>query len=362
MKSITTAMAAHLQGETTSLAMLWLLTLQDSTVMGFTNHDLDIVYGGVTFKASTGANMGAIESSADLSTSNLEIDALLTGNDIYQADVEAGRFNHATVTVSLVNFMDLTMGSVLLQTGITGAFTLQDGQFKAEVRSLNQILQQQMGELYTPICRASLGDSRCKVDLTPYTFTGTVTSLVNASTFIDTSLTQVGPNSSYIDTTGHKIPTVPPYTIKVAPPTGGAFVSNTSVTHNGGQIMGQVSPNPWKDHYVVAPDGTYTFDVHNKGELVDINYVYQIGYFAYGVVKWLTGANAGYEMEVKSFAPQVVTLAMLMPFPIQPGDTYKIVAGCDGQISSCKNRYNNVVNFRGEPYIPGPDFILRPQW
>lgn len=364
MKSITPAMAAHLQGEATSLAMLWLLTLKDGTIMGFTNHDQDIVYGGVTFKASSGANMGAIESSSDLSTSNLEIDALLTGADIKAADIEAGRFNFASVTVSLVNFMDLTMGSVLLQTGLTGQFGIQDGQFKAEVRSLNQILQQEMGEMFTPICRATFGDSRCKVNLAPLTFNGTVTSLVNSSVFGDTSLTQTGPTSSFTDTTGHKIPTVPPYTIKVAPPTGGAFVytAGGSVTHNGGVYMTYTTGTPAKDQYSVAPDGTFTFNSANQGEFVNINYRYQIGYFAYGFVKWLTGLNAGYSMEVKAFSPGVVTLAMLMPFPIQVGDTYQITAGCDGQDSTCKNRYGNIANFRGEPFIPGPDFILRPQW
>jgi uncharacterized phage protein (TIGR02218 family) len=66
-------------------------------------------------------------------------------------------------------------------------------------------------------------------------------------------------------------------------------------------------------------------------------------------------------MEVKQFAPGIVTLALPMEFPIVAGDTYTITAGCDKQFGTCKARYNNVVNFRGEPYIPGIDTVIKPQ-
>jgi hypothetical protein len=33
--------------------------------------------------------------------------------------------------------------------------------------------------------------------------------------------------------------------------------------------------------------------------------------------------------------------------------------GCDRQLSTCRDRFDNVVNFRGFPHIPGNDFVLR---
>ena len=47
--------------------------------------------------------------------------------------------------------------------------------------------------------------------------------------------------------------------------------------------------------------------------------------------------------------------------PYMLGDTYTIVAGCDKTAATCKARYANLVNFRGEPFIPGTDAILRVQ-
>jgi hypothetical protein len=33
--------------------------------------------------------------------------------------------------------------------------------------------------------------------------------------------------------------------------------------------------------------------------------------------------------------------------------------GCDRRLGTCRNRFDNVANFRGFPHIPGTDFVLR---
>jgi hypothetical protein len=35
------------------------------------------------------------------------------------------------------------------------------------------------------------------------------------------------------------------------------------------------------------------------------------------------------------------------------------VAGCDKELDTCIARFNNAVNFRGEPFVPGTDKILK---
>jgi len=37
----------------------------------------------------------------------------------------------------------------------------------------------------------------------------------------------------------------------------------------------------------------------------------------------------------------------------QVGDTYEVETGCDKLVATCIAKFNNVYNFRGEPYIPG---------
>jgi len=48
-----------------------------------------------------------------------------------------------------------------------------------------------------------------------------------------------------------------------------------------------------------------------------------------------------------------------MPFPIQKGDRFKVYPGCDRYFGTCKDRFDNVVNFRGFPHIPGRDAVMK---
>jgi uncharacterized phage protein (TIGR02218 family) len=48
-----------------------------------------------------------------------------------------------------------------------------------------------------------------------------------------------------------------------------------------------------------------------------------------------------------------------MPFEVQVGDKLSIYAGCDKRRETCFTKFNNVINFRGEPDLPGLDAIKR---
>ncbi len=54
MKTISAELQAHLASENVTLATCWKLTRTDSVVMGFTDHDRDLVVGAVTYVAATG--------------------------------------------------------------------------------------------------------------------------------------------------------------------------------------------------------------------------------------------------------------------------------------------------------------------
>lgn len=85
-------------------------------------------------------------------------------------------------------------------------------------------------------------------------------------------------------------------------------------------------------------------------------------YFAYGTLEWLTGPNAGKFVEVRTnddTNPMEIVLWEIMPFPIGAGDTFEITAGCDRRLESCRDKFANVLNFRGEPFVPGNDAVLR---
>lgn len=85
------------------------------------------------------------------------------------------------------------------------------------------------------------------------------------------------------------------------------------------------------------------------------------GWFDNGVLTWTSGANNGIQAHIRQHtAGGVFTFAQPMPFAIVAGDGYSLVAGCRKRlIDDCKTKFNNVNNFRGEPYVVGMDKLLQ---
>ena len=83
------------------------------------------------------------------------------------------------------------------------------------------------------------------------------------------------------------------------------------------------------------------------------------GYFDGGLITWTGGDNITYRMEIKtSTTAGVITLQQSMPNATVIGDTYSLSAGCAKTLDTCKTKFNNVVNFRGFPHVPGLDKMV----
>ena len=84
-------------------------------------------------------------------------------------------------------------------------------------------------------------------------------------------------------------------------------------------------------------------------------------YFGEGEVEWLTGNNAGLFAKVKTHVNStgaIFTLMQPMPATVQVGDTFTAIAGCRKRLlDDCKTKFDNVLNFQGEPHRPGVDAI-----
>ena len=64
MRSVPPALQAKLDSGVTTLARCWVLTRRDGTVLGFTDHDRNLVIDGVTCRADAG--LSASEATAQL--------------------------------------------------------------------------------------------------------------------------------------------------------------------------------------------------------------------------------------------------------------------------------------------------------
>lgn len=173
-----------------------------------------------------------------------------------------------------------------------GNIEIRDNSFTAELRSRSQHLQQKIVELYTPECRAELGDVRCGIDLDDsggtYRHDGAVTSISeDRYEFIDTSVPSYAAGDVF---------------------TGGLLIWNT-------------------------PESADSY----------------------------TGNNAGFSMEVKKYSPSTQTFELFQPMPydIEVDDEFSVKWGCDKSAATCKDTFDNLVNFRGEPFLPGLDRIRK---
>jgi uncharacterized phage protein (TIGR02218 family) len=76
-----------------------------------------------------------------------------------------------------------------------------------------------------------------------------------------------------------------------------------------------------------------------------------------GRVRWLTGKNASSRLyQVEGFSSVSGTIALLEPTPfiIEVGDEFEIRKDCNKSPSDCTS-YGNLINYKGEPYIPVGD-------
>lgn len=275
MKTASSQLATHISGGTTTLATCWKVTRRDGAVFGFTDFDKDLTVESILYQARSGYTRSAIHTIANLAVDNLDIESAIDSETLSAPDLRAGVWDGATVEIFLVNWSNLANGKIILKRGTIGEVELKDMVFRAELRGLSQALSQQIVELYTPDCRADLGDTRCKVNLSVLTVTGAITAVTDRRSFTDTSRVEAA--------------------------------------------------NFWNG----------------------------------GLLTWTGGANVGRKMEVKAFASVgIFTLFLPMPSDVAVGDTYSLRPGCDKKFSTCKDRYNNVKNFRGEPNVPGNDQVL----
>lgn len=80
-------------------------------------------------------------------------------------------------------------------------------------------------------------------------------------------------------------------------------------------------------------------------------------YFNIGVIGFDTGPNTGVRRSVKQFTNGVIY--PIIPFPYIPavGDQYRVYPGCTRDMTTCKNKFHNLIKFKAQPFIPVPEAV-----
>jgi len=169
MKTLPPGLAAHVAGNVTTLASCWVITREDGAVYGFTDHDRPLQIGAVLCQPQNGLSASAMADGPGFAAGGGDVAGQLSGPALTAADLEAGLWDGARVSVYRVNWQDPAQ-HVLLRRAIIGEVSREGASFRAELRGLAHLLEARRGRVFQAACDADLGDSRCTVDLSSPAF------------------------------------------------------------------------------------------------------------------------------------------------------------------------------------------------
>lgn len=81
--------------------------------------------------------------------------------------------------------------------------------------------------------------------------------------------------------------------------------------------------------------------------------------YGYGRLRWISGGNSGITSAVLRSEGARLHLREPPPFAATTGTMIELIEGCDRIFTTCRDRFGNGENFRGEPHLPGMDLLTR---
>lgn len=268
----------------TTLARAWMVRRADGMVLGFTDHDAVLSFGGIRFRPDHGMSARALVQATGLSVDNSEAEGALSDDAITERDVLAGRWDGAEVKMWEVDWTDVAARRLVFA-GTLGEIARAQGAFRAELRGLSEPLNAARGRVFHPRCSARLGDGRCRKSLT-----------------------------------------------------GETFAAEARITAlEDGRIL----------RFAAFP-------------------AYDAGWFERGSLTVLSGEAEGLRGTIKNDTAQPggvreIELWQALGIAPRPSDRVRLVAGCDKRALTCRDKFDNFLNFRGFPHLPSEDWIMAPQ-
>lgn len=178
---VSAALKDRLASNVTFLCQVWTMTATDSTVAAYAAHTRDISFESVTYKAAPVEPTRFTQTLGLAKANHVELFGVFD-DIVTEEDIQGGRWKNAKIVFQIVDYLSLGDGSVGKMRGQAGRFTINNGTFTVELRSISDLLTQEIGSLTSPLDRnRQLSD--LVADVGPYTFARGITAVVDRMNF-----------------------------------------------------------------------------------------------------------------------------------------------------------------------------------
>ena len=292
------ALLAHLAQPQTTLAHLWEVKRADGTILGFTTHDQNLVYdAGNGDGPITYLAATGMDSTAAEGHSDLQVDGMEATGFLESESITEADIRAGKYDNALVIVRIVNWAQLE-----AGYFIKRQG-YTGNVKMKNGLFTAELRGLsqkLTTVIGATYGEI-CRADLFSNSTNSTSQWLCNVNRAL---YVQNGSVASVTD-------------------------DRTLVPAAGLVLMPETSPS------VPAPSG----------------------WFNDGIIAFTSGVLEGAIAEIKSWDGETLILFLSLSEIPSPGDTFTIEPGCN-KGSDCQGKFQNIINFQGEPFIPGMDQLL----
>lgn len=192
MQNLSPQIANNVKKSVLTLASCIKLKLKDGRTLGFTTHTRNIFFIGepdVIYYAK-GFTPTASVQNANMSVDNANGDIIIDHEQLFEDDLEKGVYNNAEYymfdfdwTIKDANGYYYADSILKTLSGTLGEVRRDKQKFNVEFRSLAQYLTTLIVDLYKVSCNATLGDARCKRDLTDLTDTDVISAVAKNNVF-----------------------------------------------------------------------------------------------------------------------------------------------------------------------------------
>ncbi len=260
------------EGDVTSMALCWRLERRDGAGIALTSHDEVITSGSVTFDPRPGMVPAAVVRSLGIDAGSGELAGALTSDALDEGDLSLGRWDGATMELSVIDWSDPDAAPIRLLAGELGNVNIDGDSFVADLLGAAAHLEDPVCPATSAECRAQFGDKSCRIDLAGRTITATI---------------------------------------------------------------------------VASAGGALTLD-----QTLDDRFIL-------GRLRYMSGANCGLTSVILAVDGAVLEVRDLPRVAVEAGCRIELREGCDKRFETCTSRFNNAINFRGEPHLPGNDLLTR---